>query len=110
MAQGALGARDPRHEPGSSTGCPASGSRSTHTPETADEEIAETLLGLVRENPGRSWNAYDPNLTGKGLRKRTVRDEMIEAGRLVNLGMPGKAMRLYLPEQVEQMPLDEGAS
>jgi putative DNA primase/helicase len=70
------------------------------TPETTDEDIAETLLGLVRETPGRSWNGYDDKLTGKASRRRAVRDELLESGQLVNLGTP-KAMKLYLPEQAD---------
>ena len=70
------------------------------TPETTDEDIAETLLGLVRETPGRSWNGYDDKLTGKASRRRAVRDDLIENGQLVNLGTP-KAMKLYLPEQAD---------
>jgi hypothetical protein len=77
------------------------------TPETTDEDIAETLIGLVREAPGRSWNGYDEKLGGKASRKRAVRDELLEDGRLVNLGT-SKAMKLHLPEQVEQQSLGEG--
>ena len=72
------------------------------TPETTDDQIAETLLELVREAPGRSWNGYDGDekLGGKASRKRAVRDDLLEQGALVNLGTP-KAMRLYLPEQAD---------
>jgi hypothetical protein len=70
------------------------------TPETTDEAIADQLLGLVRESPGKSWNGYDELLQGKGARKRVVRDQLLEDGRLVNLGT-GKAMKLYLAEQVD---------
>jgi putative DNA primase/helicase len=75
------------------------------TPETTDEEIAEKLLALVREAPGHAWGKYDELLTGKGTRKRAIRDELIEDGKLVNAGTP-KAMRLYLPEQVDETLLD----
>jgi hypothetical protein len=67
-------------------------------PETTDEDIAEKLIALVRTAPGGSWNSYDPLLTGQGTRKRAIRDQLLEDGRLVNLGT-AKAMRLYLPEQ-----------
>ena len=75
------------------------------TPETTDDAIADQLLGLVREAPGKSWNSYDELLQGKGKRKRVVRDQLLEDGRLVNAGSP-KSMRLYLPEQVDTLPLD----
>jgi len=71
------------------------------TPETTNEEIAETLLRLVREAPGRSWNGYDKGLGGNASRKRAIRDELLEDGRLVN-GGTAKAMQLYLPEQIEK--------
>jgi hypothetical protein len=71
------------------------------TPETTDEDIAETLLGLVRESPGRSWNGYDKDLGGNAGRKRAIRDELLEDGRLVNDGT-AKAMKLYLPEQAPE--------
>jgi putative DNA primase/helicase len=81
------------------------------TPETADEDIAEQLLNLVRESPGGSWNAYEDKLGGRAGRKRTIRDELLEDGRVVNLGTT-KGMRLYLPEQVNgsgQTSLEEPA-
>jgi hypothetical protein len=71
------------------------------TPETADEEIAEKLLELVRAAPGQSWNKYYELLAGKDKRKRVIRDEMLEDGRLVNQGTE-KAMRLYLPENAPE--------
>ena len=70
------------------------------TPETTDDAIADQLLALVREAPGKSWNGYDELLQGKGKRKRLVRDQLLEDGRLVNAGT-AKAMRLFLPEQVD---------
>jgi hypothetical protein len=76
------------------------------TPETTDEEIADKILELVGVQPGGSWNDYDPLITGKGKRKRIVRDQLFEDGRLVNAGS-AKAMRLFLPSQVvaEEFPL-----
>lgn len=79
------------------------------TPETTDDAIADQLLGLVREAPGKSWNRYDELVQGKGKRKRVVRDQLVEDGRLVNLGT-AKSMRLYLPEQVDMPLLDEDAA
>jgi hypothetical protein len=77
------------------------------TPETTDDAIAEQLLALVREAPGKSWNRYDPHVQGKTTRKRIVRDQLLEDGRLVNLGKP-TSMRLYLPGQVS--PTLDGAA
>jgi hypothetical protein len=82
------------------------------TPETTDEAIADQLLGLVREAPGGSWNEYDPLVTGKSKRKRIVREQLLEEGRLVNTGT-AKAMRLFLSGQVgepEQSSLVEETS
>lgn len=79
------------------------------TPETTDEEIAAKLLELVAVQPGGSWNAYDELLSGKAKKKRLVRDRLLEEGQLVNAGI-AKAMRLYLPEQVDapvQTALDD---
>ena len=80
------------------------------TPETTDDVIADQLLALVHEAPGKSWNGYTELLQGKGTRKRLVREQLLEDGRLVNAGS-AKAMRLYLPEQVdepEQTAIEEG--
>jgi hypothetical protein len=75
------------------------------TPETTDEEIADKILELVGVQPAGSWNDYDPLITGKAKRKRIVRDQLFEDGRLVNAGS-AKAMRLFLPSQVvaEEFP------
>jgi hypothetical protein len=70
------------------------------TPETTDDEIADKLLELAAVSPGGSWNSYDPLITGKGKRKRIVRDQLLEDGSLVNKGS-AKAMRLLLPSQVD---------
>ena len=77
------------------------------SPETTDDAIADQLLALVREAPGKSWNGYDELLQGKGKRKRVVRDQLLEDGRLVNTGA-GKAMSLHLPTQVATLPIEEG--
>jgi len=69
-------------------------------PETTDEDIAEKLLGLVREAPGQSWNSYDGLLQGQATRKRVIRDGLLESGALVNAGTE-KAMKLYLSEQAD---------
>jgi putative DNA primase/helicase len=71
------------------------------TPETTDDEIAEKLLGLVREAPGGSWNSYDALLAGQATRKRAIRDELLTDGRLVNEGTE-KSMRLFLPAQTDE--------
>jgi hypothetical protein len=76
------------------------------TPETSDDAIADQLLALVHDAPGKSWNSYDELLQGKGKRKRIVRDQLLEDGRLVNAGTR-KSMALYLPEQVDTLPIDE---
>jgi hypothetical protein len=60
----------------------------------------------VHDAPGKSWNSYDELLQGKGKRKRIVRDQLLEDGRLVNAGTR-KSMALYLPEQVDTLPIDE---
>lgn len=79
------------------------------TPETTDEAIADQLLALVHDAPGKSWNSYDELLQGKGKRKRVVRDQLLEEGRLVNDGT-AKSMRLYLPGQVDTLSMDEESS
>jgi hypothetical protein len=76
------------------------------TPETTDDELRDRLVELVRENPGGSWNTYEKPAGGNATRARRIRDELIEEGRLVNVGK-GKAFELYLPEQVDTLPVDE---
>ncbi len=76
------------------------------TPETTDEDVAEKLIALVRETPGGSWNTYEKPLGGNVTRARSIRDRLLEEGRLVNAGTP-KAMTLYLAEQDVQSTLEE---
>src|SRR5262249_46261756 len=81
------------------------------TPETTDDAIADQLIGLVHEAPGKSWNAYDDLLTGKAKRKRIVRDQLLEDGRITNGGTT-KSMKLFLAEQIdleEQATFEENA-
>lgn len=77
------------------------------TPELTDEFIGETLLAIVREAPGESWNHYEGLLQGQAKRKRAIRDALLAGGDLLNLGTE-KTMRLWLPEQSpEQTTIDE---
>jgi hypothetical protein len=87
---------------------PGEGFELDETPETTDDVIADQLLALVREAPGKSWNSYDELLQGKGKRKRVVRDQLLEDGRLVN-GGTAKSMRLYLPEQQPDLLSEDAA-
>ena len=70
------------------------------TPETTDDDLADALLDLVRNEPGGSWRTNAPRVKGKTNRKREIRDQLMEDGRLVNAG-GGTGMKLYLPEQVD---------
>ena len=65
-------------------------------PELADEDIAAAILAAVRENPGASWNVVDEKVQGRSTRRREVRDELLEAGELVNVGR-GSRFVLYAP-------------
>ena len=69
------------------------------TPETTDEEIADQIVHAVRESPGASWNKIEGPLSAKAVRKRTIRDQLLADGLLVN-GGTGKRMRLFLPEDL----------
>jgi hypothetical protein len=79
------------------------------TPETTDDELREKLVELVRDKPGGSWNTYEQPVGGNATRARRIRDALIEEGRLVNVGK-GKAFELYLPEQVDSLPVDSEAA
>jgi hypothetical protein len=81
------------------------------TPDTTEEDVRESLIALVTADPGKSWNGYEEQLSGKAQRKRSVRDELLRSGDLVNTGTE-KRMRLYLPGQSlpDQATLDEVAA
>lgn len=71
------------------------------TPETTADDIADSLLDLVRNEPGGSWRTYASRCKGGTGPKREVRDRLLEEGRLVNVGA-GSGMSLFLREQVSE--------
>jgi hypothetical protein len=56
-------------------------------PEVTDDNIAEQLLTAVTANPGIGWSDLEKAVPGvRSERRRKVRDRLLEAGQLVNIG------------------------
>jgi hypothetical protein len=66
-------------------------------PEITDDDVADSILAVVRENPGASMRLVEREAVGRTERKRETRDRLLEEGRLVNLGGEGR-FKLYLPD------------
>jgi hypothetical protein len=62
--------------------------------ERDDNTVADEILQYVLEHGGSGWNKVDEAVEGKGGRLRTIRDNLLESGRLVNLGSSAR-MKLW---------------
>jgi hypothetical protein len=67
------------------------------TPELTDDDVAESVLTAVREHGGASWRVVETPCRGRGERARVVRDQLLEAGRIVNSSKGGK-FELYVAD------------
>jgi hypothetical protein len=75
--------------------------------ERDDNTVADEILAYVREHGGTGWNKVDAKVAGKSDRLRTIRDNLLAGGRLVNRGSEAR-MKLWHaddpavpPEQVQ---------
>jgi hypothetical protein len=75
-------------------------------PERTDEDVRDELLAAVRGDPGASWNKIEDRVAGKAERKRSLRDELLAEGVLVNRGGPGRFL-LYAADDPELPTLFE---
>jgi hypothetical protein len=66
----------------------------TEDDERDDNAVADEVLAFVREHPGTGWNKVDDAVPGKGGRLRTIRDNLLAGGRLVNRGSEAR-MKLW---------------
>jgi hypothetical protein len=62
--------------------------------EVTDDTIAALILEAALANGGASWNTVDEAVTGKGDRKRAIRDRLLAAGQLIDTGS-GSRMRIW---------------
>jgi hypothetical protein len=67
------------------------------TPELSDDDVAESVLTAIREHAGSSWRVVEAHSRGRGERARTVRDQLLETGQIVNSGKGGK-FELYVAD------------
>jgi hypothetical protein len=65
--------------------------------ERDDNAVAEEILAYVLEHGGTGWNKVDERVSGKGDRLRTIRDNLLAGGRLINRGrgVSGAPMKLW---------------
>jgi len=73
-----------------------------------DNLVADEILAFVREHGGGGWNKVDAAIAGKGDRLRTIRDSLLEGGRLVNRGSE-KRMKLWHADD-PALPTDDDGS
>lgn len=59
-------------------------------PELTDDDVIESVLTAIREHAGASWRVVEAHSRGRGERARLVRDQLLEAGTIVNRGKGGK--------------------
>jgi AAA domain len=66
-------------------------------PQRDANTIADEILAAIRSNGGVSWNVIQKAVGGNAERARSVRDQLLEAGQLVdaNAAKPGKTMLLW---------------
>jgi len=73
--------------------------------ERDDNVVAEEILTFVLANGGCAWNKVE--VSGKGERLKTIRDHLLEGGRLINRGSEAR-MKLWHPED-PALPAREAA-
>jgi putative DNA primase/helicase len=72
-----------------------------------DNQVADEILAYVRANGGGGWNKVDKAVAGKSDRLRTIRDSLLEGGRLVNRGTEAR-MKLWHADD-PALPVDGGS-
>ena len=83
-------------------------------PERDEDTIADEILAFVLANGGGSWNPVETAVTGQREKLRTVRDRLLEGGRLIDAGRKSR-MELWHaddpagPVVQEQLRPDPGA-
>lgn len=75
--------------------------------ERDDNEIADEILAFVHEHGGSGWNKVDQAVAGKSDRLRSIRDGLLEGGRLVNRGSEAR-MKLWHAEDPALPLIEEG--
>jgi hypothetical protein len=65
--------------------------------ERTDDTIADEMRAAVLANGGASWNVIEKSVTGKGEKKRAIRDRLLAGDLLVNAGGAG-GMKLWHPD------------
>jgi hypothetical protein len=75
-------------------------------PLVTDDMLAEEILAAVLANGGASWNKIDEETSGKGERKRALRDRLLAGGRLVDAGT-GSRMALWHADDPARPPTQE---
>jgi hypothetical protein len=73
----------------------------TDKAEVTASTIAEEILEAALQNGGGSWNTISKNVTGQDDRKREIRDRLLAAGRLGNVGGSG-GMKLWHHQDPER--------
>jgi hypothetical protein len=66
----------------------------TDEEERDDNAVADEILEFVLNHGGTGWNKVDQAVAGKGDRLRTIRDGLLDGGRLVNRGSDAR-MKLW---------------
>lgn len=62
--------------------------------ERDDNTVADEILAFVLEHGGTGWNKVEGAVEGNGSRLRTLRDGLVDGGRLVNAGTSSR-MKLW---------------
>lgn len=75
--------------------------------ERDDNTVADEILAFVREHGGIAWSKVEKAVPGNGERLRTIRDNLLSGGRLVNRGTE-KRMKLWHADDPALAPADEG--
>ena len=74
--------------------------------ERDDNTIADEILAYVRAHAGTGWTKVDKAVSGRDGRKRTIRDHLLEGGRLVNRGSEAR-MKLWHADDPALMDEDD---
>lgn len=69
-------------------------------PEITDDDVSESLIAAVRDNPGGSWRTIEALGKGSGERRREARDMLLETGVIVN-APKGAGMSLFEADDIE---------
>ena len=67
----------------------------TDTPQRTAGTIADEILGAVRAQGGQSWNTYADVVRGNAVKTREIRDQLLDAGQLVDANEGRRGMLLW---------------